>query len=107
MGGYIRSNLTTALFLAVVIAAASNSAFAENSTTAGKASGRFVALQPPAAGNDTYGNFLWVLDTVTGKVVAYRISNIKNAQGELDAWVTERLWTEEEYAKYLRSQNNK
>ncbi|MGO8754746.1 MAG: hypothetical protein ACLQHK_05895 [Gallionellaceae bacterium] len=105
MVDYIRSNLTAALFLAVVITAPSNSAFAENSTVSNKAAGRFVALQPPPAGDNTYGNFLWVLDTVTGNVVVYRISSIKNAQGNLDAWVTERLWTEEEYAKYLRSQN--
>jgi hypothetical protein len=105
MVGYIRSNLTAALLLTAVIAAPSNLAFAENSTASGKSAGRFVALQPPSAGDNTYGNFLWVLDTVTGKVVVYRISNIKNAQGELDAWVTERLWTEEEYAKYLSSQN--
>ena len=104
MIGYIRSNFTAALFLAAT-AALSNSALAEGSTSVGKSTGRFVALQPPPAGDNTYGNFLWVLDTVTGNVVAYRISSVKDAQGNLDAWVTERLLTEAEYARFLRSQN--
>ncbi len=80
---YIRSNLTAAQLLATIIVAPSNLAFAENITASGKSSGRFVALQPPPAGENTYGNFLWVLDTVTGKVVAYRISSIKMPKASL------------------------
>lgn len=105
MIGHLRSNLTAALFIAAVFSAPTYSAFAENTTVTGKAAGRYVALQPPPAGDNTYGNFLWVLDTVTGNVLAYRISSIKDAQGKHDAWVTERLLTEEEYARHLRSQN--
>lgn len=100
-----RSCFTAALFLATVIAIPPSSAFAENATIAGKATGRFVALQPPAAGNGTYANFLWVLDSLNGKVVAYRISSINDAQGNHAAWVTERILTEEEYVQLLRSEN--
>nr|MBP9714528.1 hypothetical protein [Sterolibacterium sp.] len=28
--------------------------------------GRYVPIPPPAAGDKTYANFLWVLDTATG-----------------------------------------
>lgn len=102
MIGYNCKNLTAALLLAVAIAAPSSSAFAETSTASSKPAGRYVALQ---AGANSFGNFLWVLDTVTGKVVAYRIASVKDAKGNLDSWVTEQLLTEEEYARYLQSQN--
>jgi hypothetical protein len=102
MIGYNCKNLTVALLLIAAVAAPSFSAFAETSTTSSKPAGRYEALQ---AGANTFGNFLWVLDTVTGKVVAYRIASVKDAKGNLDSWVTEQLLTEEEYARYLQSQN--
>lgn len=57
---------------------------------------RFVALQPPPAGDNTYGNFLWVLDSVTGEVTAYRIASMKADSGKHEFWMTERLVTEKE-----------
>lgn len=59
--------------------------------------GRYVAIQPPDAGEKTYANFLWIVDTATGRVSAHRIAGVKSAQGEHEIWVTERLLNEFEY----------
>lgn len=42
--------------------------------------GRFQMVTPPVAGADSlgYNNFLWVLDTQTGKVNAFRLVNMKD-----------------------------
>jgi len=102
MIGYNCKNLTTALLLATAIAVPLSSSLAETSIKSSKPAARYEALQ---AGANSFGNFLWVLDTVTGKVVAYRIVSVKDAQGNHESWVTEQLLTEEEYARYLHSQN--
>ena len=59
--------------------------------------GRYVAIQPPAAGEHTMDNFMWVLDTYTGDMRAYRIVNIKDDSGKVQGWVTERLPWDTEY----------
>lgn len=102
MIGYNCKNLTSALFLTAAIAVPSFSAFAESAITNSKTAGRYVAVQPSA---NSFGNFIWVLDTVTGKAVAFRIASVKDAQGNPDTWITEQLLTEEDYARYIRSQN--
>ena len=102
-----RSALTHFLgaVLVAVIGAHSCLAFAQSATPTSKPAGRYVAIPPPSAGENTYGNFLWVLDTATGNVVAHRIASVKDANGKYDGYITERLWTEEEYASIRRAQN--
>lgn len=66
--------------------------------------GRFLPIPPPAAGDKTYANFLWVLDTATGYVAAYRMASMKNDKGEHGLWVTERLLSEAEYYQLMSKQ---
>lgn len=66
---------------------------------------RFVAVQPPAAGDKTYANFLWVVDSVTGYVTAYRIAEVKDENGTHETWVTERILNEVEYYQLKSNQN--
>lgn len=104
MTSSVLTNLAGAVLVAV-IGTHSCLAFGESATPTNKPVGRYVAIPPPPAGDNTYGNFLWVLDTATGNVVVHRIASVKNANGKHEGYVTERLWTEEEYASYRRAQN--
>lgn len=99
-----RTNLAAALLVAA-IGVHSCLAFGESGTAPSKLVGRYVAIPPPQAGDNIFGNFLWVLDTVTGNVVAHRVASVKDANGKHESYITERLWTEEEYASFRRSQN--
>lgn len=73
-----------------------------------KVAGRFIAVAPPDAGDKTYANFLWVIDSVTGEVVAYRIARVANEAGEVEAFVTEKLQSDTEYIvnKALKTLND-
>lgn len=53
--------------------------------------GRFVAIPPPTAGSDTYGNFIWVLDTETGDIKGYRFAQWKDDAGVLQGWAVIKL----------------
>lgn len=101
-------NLATKFVVSLFLLAAISAFAAEPKSAAPQKieAGRFVALQPPAAGEKTYANFLWVVDTATGYVSAYRIANVKNEKGEHETWITERLFNEVEYYQ-LRSNQNK
>ena len=89
--------------IAIGIALVGSVLWAQGSKNAGtpapfsQPNGRFVAIQPPAAGDSTYHNFIWVLDTTTGKMNAFRISSINDNAGKHTAWITERLLTDYEY----------
>jgi hypothetical protein len=96
---YKRYGFSAALLLAAIIAVPSNSALAGSSTADNKPVGRFVAIAPPAGGQVGYPNFLWVLDTTTGKVLGYHFVETKDAQGNHEAWITEQLLTREEYMR--------
>jgi hypothetical protein len=72
---------------------------AQPTSTSSRPSGRYVALQPPPAGDNTYGNFLWVLDSATGQVAVYRITSVKGEAEKHEFWMSERLITDEEYYK--------
>jgi len=76
-------------------------------STTSSLNGRFVSIQPPSAGDGTYHNFIWVLDTATGKMNAFRIAQIKDSNGKLDAWITEKLLTDYEYYQLKQQQENK
>lgn len=79
----------------------------ESASQSSKSSvGRYVAISPPSAGDTTYGNFIWVLDTLTGNMVAHRIASVKDANGKHEAFVTERLPTDGEFAKYKKIINS-
>lgn len=54
--------------------------------------GRYVAIQPQRDSNNGYPNFLWVLDTVTGSVTAYRISSVTDGGKHL-GWTVDQLET--------------
>jgi hypothetical protein len=81
-------------------------ALAKDPAPSGSSVGRYIALQPPPARDKTYANFLWVLDTTTGDVTGYRFANVKDAKGNIDAWITERLPSDKEYPLLLNSQPN-
>lgn len=68
--------------------------------------GRYVAIQPPQnPGPGSYTNFIWVLDTATGAIVAYRIANFTDENGKNIGFMTERL--ESAYDYYLRTSSQK
>jgi hypothetical protein len=104
-GELMRALRSAALPLVAIVAGVTTLAWmngrgpvhAQTSGTSTRTSARYVALQPPPAGDNTYGNFLWVLDAGTGEVVAYRIASLKDDDGKHEIWMTERLITEEEY----------
>lgn len=73
----------------------------------GSAPGRFVPMIPPAAGDKTYANFVWVLDTSTGEVTAYRLASISDDAGKVQAWVTEQLLTDSQYMKLQQTLGTK
>ena len=103
-----RAWLSIALALAVIgswlLVTRSSVVQAQTTPSPTRPSGRFVALQPPAAGDNTYGNFLWVLDSATGQVTVFRIASVKNESDKHDFWMSERLITEEEYYKLRQQQ---
>ena len=93
IGSITLLSVTAAIYAAV----SSNSVLQAQTTPANvRASGRFVAVQPPPAGDRTLGNFLWVVDSATGETVAYRIASVNAENGKVDYWMTERLVTEAE-----------
>lgn len=62
--------------------------------------GRFAAFNFGTVVGDTFNNFLWVVDTETGAVAAYRVSRIEE-KGVFQAWVTQKLMTSAEYSANL------
>ena len=63
--------------------------------------GRYVAIQPQQNGSGNWSNFLWVLDTSTGVVTAYRIANFTDENGKSIGFMTERLESAFDY--YMRT----
>lgn len=65
--------------------------------------GRYVAIQPPAGtSNSAYTNFLWVLDTATGVINAYRVASY-DEDGKHAGFLVEKLESTAEY--YVRLLN--
>lgn len=53
---------------------------------------RYKPVSPSSAGGNSFGNFLWVVDTETGSVSAYRIARmVSENKNEPGQWVTEKL----------------
>ena len=68
--------------------------------------GRFVAITPPNDPNSGYPNFLWVLDSATGKMTVHRIASYKD-NGVHKAWVVEQGLTQDEYYQKLWDEMNR
>ncbi len=57
--------------------------------------GRYQAIPMPPSDENLYGNFLWVMDTATGEVTAYRMGRTEK-RGRPAEWVIKQVLTEEE-----------
>ena len=56
--------------------------------------GRYAPLVPPS-GPDSYGNFLWVVDTATGEVKGYRFAR----DDKKERWELAEVWTTAEWVR--------
>lgn len=89
----------------LLIASMLISGVAYSQQLAPKTPGRFVALTPPATPENSYPNFLWVLDTQSGQVVAYRIASAKNPDDQSITLLTEQILTESEFYQLRKAQS--
>lgn len=89
---------TIALLIALSVGI-TRSGSAQSQSAPPRNPGRFVAITPPAASENAYPNFLWVLDTATGDVRAHRIASVNDDTGKHAAWITEDIPTAQQYVR--------
>jgi len=95
----------TPIFLAIGLCAAA-SGQTTKAPAHGSQVGRFVAITPSSDASSGYPNFIWVLDTMTGKMVVHRIASYKD-NGVHKAWVVEQVLTQDEYYQKLWDEMNR